>query len=76
MSSRELPGITPFRIHEHFINSFVLKWEEISLDAFHEVEKLFKSMLDALLTKSFGRFKSSGLLYSTRLRAYAHITDL
>jgi hypothetical protein len=49
MSTRELSGITPFRVHEHFINAFVLKWGEISLDAFREVEKIFKSVIDDLL---------------------------
>jgi hypothetical protein len=63
MSKRELPGITPFRVHEHFINSFVRKWEAICLDAFYEVENVLKSLADKLCTKHFGRFKSSGLLY-------------
>ena len=66
MSTRELSGITPFRVHEHFINSFVLKWGEISLDAFREVEKIFKSVIDELLMQRFGRFKSSLLLYNAR----------
>jgi hypothetical protein len=66
MSTRELSGITPFRVHEHFINSFVIKWEEISLDAFRDVELIFNSVVDELLKRRFGRFKSSMLLYNVR----------
>ena len=66
MSKRELPGITPFRVHEHFINSFVRKWEHICLDAFYEVEKILKIVVEAMYTKYFGRFQSSGLLYDVR----------
>lgn len=66
MSTRELSGITPFRVHEHFINSFVIKWEEISLDAFREVQKIFKDVIGELLKQRFGRFKSSLLLYNVR----------
>ena len=66
MSSRELAGITPFRVHEHFISLFIRKWEEVCLDAFSEVEKLLKAEMDALYEKHFGRFKSSGLMYDIR----------
>src|SRR5215471_9325198 len=63
MSKRELPGITPFRVHEHFINSFVCKWEEICLYAFSQVEEILKNaVVEVLCTKHFWRFRSSGLL--------------
>jgi hypothetical protein len=42
------------------------KWKEISLDAFHEVELIFKSVVDELLKWHFGGFKSSLLLYNVR----------
>jgi hypothetical protein len=66
MRTRELPGVTGYRVHEHFIDSFVAKWENLSLEAFREVEKIFKSVCSTLVEKRFGRFKTSTLLYEAR----------
>jgi hypothetical protein len=62
-SKRELYGIVPFRVHEHFINDFVTKWESISLDSFNEVEKILSEVVGLFCSKHFSRFQSSGLSY-------------
>jgi hypothetical protein len=66
MSTRELPGITPFRIHEHFINKSVKDWKDICLDAFSQVENILKSVAEGLCKKHFERFRSFGLLNNAK----------
>lgn len=66
MSSRELPGIIPFQVHEHFISTFVSKWEKICLDSFYKMDDILKAATELLCKKHFGRFSSSGLLYEVR----------
>jgi hypothetical protein len=63
---RELPGITPFRVHEHYINIFVEKWERLCLNVFKTVESILKDNVSYLCEKVFGRFSSSGLLYDVK----------
>lgn len=62
MSTRQLYGITPFEVHEHFINQFVRKWETICLACFRDVERILRQFLISVVQKHFGRFHSSGLL--------------
>jgi hypothetical protein len=66
LSSRELYGIVPFQVHEQFIDSFVSKWESISMQSFEKVEKVLRGMVEKLCQGHFGRFQSSGLLYEVR----------
>ena len=66
MSTRELYGIIPFQVHEHFIESFVSKWESICLESFGNVERVLKKVVETLCDEHFGRFQSSGLLYDIR----------
>jgi hypothetical protein len=72
MSKRELPGITPFRVHEYFIGSFIKKWETICLEAFSEVENILKSVIESLCIQHFGRFQTSGLLLDVRYIRRSH----
>lgn len=67
MSSRELPGIIPFRVYEHLINCFVSKWQLICLTSFVQVEETLRSAVGLLVEKHFGRFENSGLMYEVRL---------
>jgi hypothetical protein len=62
-SIRELPGIIPFTVHEHYIGMFVSKWKYICLDSFGDVEQILKGLVEGLCKKYFGRFRSSGLLH-------------
>ena len=62
MTTRELDGVTPFRVHEKLINHFVEDWERLCLKAFESVEILLKSKVENLCVQIFDRFKSSGLL--------------
>lgn len=66
MSTRELYGIIPFQVHEHFIESFVSKWEALCLEAFGKVELILKNVMETLCDDHFGRFKASGLMYDVR----------
>jgi hypothetical protein len=66
MSARQLYGITPFEVHEHFINQFVREWESICLARFRDVERILKRYLINLITKHFARFHGSGLLDKVR----------
>jgi len=66
MSSRELYGIVPFRVHEHFIRSFSSDWQNISFNCFEAAECLLKRRVADLCNRHFGRFASSGLHYEAR----------
>jgi len=66
MSTRELYGIIPFQVHEHFIESFVSRWKDICLEHFEKVERILKKCVEAMCDKYFGRFETSGLLYDIR----------
>ena len=66
MSTRELYGVIPFQVHEHFIESFVSKWESLCLESFDKVEHVLKAVAENLCDEHFGRFQSSGLLYDVR----------
>lgn len=61
-SIRELPGIIPFTVHEHYINMFLSKWKHICLDSFGDIEQALNVLMEGLCEKYFGRFRSSGLL--------------
>jgi len=63
MRTRELDGIIPFRVHEHFIRNFASDWREICLGQFEGVQKILKKRIDAMCKSYFGRFSSSGLYY-------------
>lgn len=53
---RELPGITPFRVHEYYIDTCVAEWERICLNVFKEVESILRSNVTHLCENIFGRF--------------------
>jgi len=63
---RELPGITPFQVHEHYISQFVQKWESLCLNVFRQVEIILKDQVASICDKIFGRFVTSGLHYDVR----------
>jgi hypothetical protein len=65
-SIRELPGIIPFTVHEHFIDSFISKWKSICLDSFEDVEDLLKDIVEKLCTEYFGRFRTCGFLHEIK----------
>ena len=73
MSSRELYGIIPFRVHEHFINSFVSEWKAICLGCFDDVETALNAVVESLCRKHFERFETSGLLYEVRCIPFDNI---
>jgi Dynamin central region/Dynamin GTPase effector domain len=62
MSYRELYGIIPFRVHEHFIKAFLRDWEKICLHSFIQIEESLREEMLKLCEKHFDRFKSSNLL--------------
>ena len=62
MKKRELPGITPFRVHEHFIDFFVKDWEMLSMNLFRKVEAILESSVQKICTQVFERCRHTGLL--------------
>jgi hypothetical protein len=70
MSTRELYGIIPFQVHEHFIQCFVSEWESICLEYFGKVERILKDVVETMCETYFGRFQTSGLLFDIRYYAY------
>lgn len=62
MKKRELPGITPFRVHEYFIRFFVKDWEMLSMNLFRKVEAILENSVQKICIQIFERFRSSGLL--------------
>ena len=66
MSTRELYGIIPFQVHEHFIQCFVSEWESICLEYFGKVERILKDVVETMCETYFGRFQTSGLLFDIR----------
>ena len=62
-SIRELPGIIPFTVHEHFIDMFVSKWKSICLDSFSDIDDVLKILVEQLCKSYFGRFRTSGFLH-------------
>jgi len=66
---RELPGITPFQVHEHYISQFVQEWESRCLNVFRQVEIILKDRVAGLCDQIFGRFVTSGLHYDVRYTA-------
>jgi hypothetical protein len=65
-SSRELPGIIPFSVHEYFIRKYLLRWKDLCLSSFDAVHAILKKHVERLTEKHFGQFKSSGLQYEAR----------
>lgn len=63
---RELPGITPFSVHEFYIRLFIQKWESLCLEMFRQVEIMFKEQVSSFCDDTFGRFMTSGLHYDVR----------
>jgi len=61
MSTRELYGIIPFRVHEYYIDRFVKKWDTICLGNFVEIERILRAAVSALCEEHFHRFQSSGM---------------
>ena len=61
MSTRELYGIIPFRVHEYYIDCFVKKWNAICLGNFVEIEQILRAAVTALCKAHFDRFQNSGL---------------
>ena len=61
MTTRELYGIIPFRVHEYFISCYLRKWDALCLDSFDKVETILKNVVETLCKRHFGRFQSSGL---------------
>ena len=73
MKKRELPSITPFRVHEHFINLFVRDWEKSCLDVFGNVETILEDTVKELSTHVFGRFRRSGLFSDVKYFSHSLI---
>lgn len=67
---RELAGITPFQVHEYYINQFIQKWESLCLNIFQQVEVIFKDQVACFCEDIFGRFISSGLHYDVKYYLY------
>jgi len=67
---RELAGITPFQVHEYYIDHFVQKWESLCLSIFQQVEVIFKDKVACFCEDIFGRFISSGLHCDVRYYLY------
>ena len=60
---RELPGITPFQVHEHYIRQFVQKWESLCLNVFQQIAIILNDQVAGFCDQIFGRFMTSGLHY-------------
>jgi hypothetical protein len=61
MTTRELYGITPFRVHEYLINGYLREWKALCLDSFLDVERILRNVIATLRQRHFSRFQSSGL---------------
>jgi len=63
MRTRELYGICPFAVHEHYIAKFTSCWQNICTRHFEDIQTILKERIDEICNLHFGRFTSSGLHY-------------
>lgn len=61
--TRELEGITPYSVHEYFIEKFMSDWKDICLVYFKRIQTILKSKVEDMCKGHFDRFSRSALCY-------------